>query len=74
MGNKIIKKGDYILITDPNKNRYLKIGEVINIGYYSDGDIKEYIVRFGYNCHTDEDDLEFYRYDLPEMCKVLAFR
>lgn len=73
--NKIIKQGDYILITNPIEGyRYLKIGEVINIKTYPDGDIKEYAVRFGYNYDTSFEDLEWYRYDLPEMCKVLKFK
>ena len=73
--NKItIKQGDYILITDHREgSRYLKIGEVINIETYHDGDVKEYTVRFGYNYDTSEEDLERYMYDLPELCRVLQF-
>lgn len=74
MSNKFIQKGDYILIVDPNQNHYLEIGEVINVDIYPDGDVKEYVVRFGYNWNTGIEDLEFYKYDLPEICKILMFR
>lgn len=74
MSDRTIRKGDYILITDPREgNRYLKIGEVISIETYPDGDVKEYIVRFGYNYDTSVEDLEWYGYDLTERCRVLQF-
>lgn len=74
MKNRTVREGDYILITDQREsNRYLKVGEVINIEYDYDGDIKECTVRFGYNYETSEEDLSWYRYDLPEMCRVLKF-
>lgn len=74
MSGRTVKQGDYILITDPRESsRYLKIGEVVNIEYYSDGDVKEYTVRFGYNYDTSEEDLAWYQYDLPEISKVLQF-
>ena len=72
MGERTIKQGDFILITDPNESsRYLKIGEVTGIEYYDDGDVKEYTVRFGYDYDTSAEDLAWYRYDLPGMCRVL---
>ena len=74
MSERTIKQGDYILITDPREgSRYLKIGEVTNIETYPDGDVKEYTVRFGYNYDTSAEDLEWYKYDLPEICRVLQF-
>ena len=74
MSDRTIKQGDYILITDSREgSRYLKIGEVTEIETYPDGDIKEYTVRFGYNYDTSAEDLSWYRYDLPEMCRVLQF-
>ena len=64
---KIIKRGDYILITDIMSNFYLQIGEVIEIDYYPGcDDVKSYKVRFARR--TEE-----YKYDLPEICKVLLF-
>lgn len=74
MSDRTIRKGDFILITDPYEgNRYLRIGEVKDIEIYPDGDIKEYTVRFGYNSGTSEEDLEWYDYDLPGKCRVLQF-
>lgn len=74
MSDRTIRKGDFILITDPYEgNRYLKIGEVTNIEFYPDGDTKEYTVRFGYNYDTSAEDLEWYNYDLLEKCRVLQF-
>lgn len=74
MNNRTIKQGDFILITDPREsNRYLKIGEVTNIEFYLDGDVKEYTVRFGYNYETSEEDLDWYNYDLTDICRVLQF-
>lgn len=74
MSNRTIKQGDFILITDPRESsRYLKIGEVTNIEFYSDGDVKEYTVRFGYNYETSEEDLDWYNYDLTDICRVLQF-
>lgn len=74
MGERKIKQGDFILITDPNENsRYLKIGEVTGIEYHDDGDVKEYTVRFGYDYDTSTEDLVWYGYDLPGMCRVLQF-
>ena len=76
MGDQVIKKGDYILITEPREGeRYLKIGEVVDVDYYSDGDIKEYTVRFGYNYDTGNQDLSWYNpSDLQYSCKVLNFK
>ena len=74
MNERTIKQGDYILITDiMDKNRYLKIGEVTNIETYPDGDVREYIVRFGFLYDIGVEDLELYKYDLPEKCRVLMF-
>lgn len=74
MGDRTIRKGDFILITDPYEgNRYLKIGEVEDIETYPDGDIKEYTVRFGYKPGTSEEDLEWFDCDLPRKCRVLQF-
>ena len=74
MNERTIKKGDFILITDPREgSRYLKIGEVIGIDYCPDGDIEQYTVRFSHNYDTGAEDLGWYRYDLPELCKVLQF-
>lgn len=74
MSDRIIKQGDFILITDPRESsRYLKIGEVTNIEFYPDGDVKEYAVRFGYNYDTSEEDLGWYNYDLTDICRVLQF-
>lgn len=74
MRDRTIRQGDFILITDPMESiRYLKIGEVINIEFYPDGDIKEYTIRFGYNYDTSEEDLDWYNYDLPGICRVLQF-
>ena len=70
---KTIKMGDFILITYPYENYYLKIGEVIKIDYDFDGIAIEYTVRFGYDYDTSEELLEFYRYDLPDLCRVLQF-
>lgn len=74
MTEKIVKMGDYILITDPREgSRYLKIGVITNIERYDDGDVKEYTVRFGYNYDTSTEDLDWYNYDLPDKCRVLQF-
>lgn len=74
MNKRTIKQGDFVLVTDPRESsRYLKIGEVINIEIYPDGDIKEYTVRFGYNYDTSEEDLDWYNHDLSDICKVLKF-
>lgn len=74
MTKRTIRNGDFILIIDPYEgSRYLKIGEIKNIEVYSDGDVKEYAVRFGYSCDTSAEDLEWYNYDLPEKCRVLQF-
>ena len=73
MNDRQVKIGDYILVTNPRESRYLKIGEVTDIEYYDDGDVKEYTVRFGYNYDTKVEDLERYRYDLPDRCRVLTF-
>ena len=74
MTERTIRKGDFILITDPYEgSRYLKIGEVKDIEVYPNGDVKEYTVRFGYNYDTSEEDLDWYNYDLPEKCRVLLF-
>lgn len=70
---RTIKNNDYILIIDKFDNYFLKIGEVINIEYYPDGDIKRYTVMFGYNYETNTRELGWYRYDLPEKCRVLQF-
>lgn len=74
MNERSINTGDYILITDHLEgSRYLKIGEVIEIERYPDGTVKEYTVRFGYNYDTGSVDLAWYRYNLPEICRVLPF-
>lgn len=70
---RTIKNNDYILIIDKFDNYFLKIGEVIDIEYYPDGDIKKYTVMFGYNYETSAEELGWYRYDLPERCRVLQF-
>lgn len=69
-----IKTGDYILITDCNDEHYLKIGEVLEIETYPDGDKKTIDVTFGevnlgaLVVHTYKAmDLEDYK------CKVLQF-
>lgn len=76
VGDYMIKKGDYILITEPGEGeRYLKIGEVVDIDYYSDGEIKEYTVRFGYNYDISAEDLSWYNpFYLECSCKVLNFK
>ena len=70
---RTIKKGDYILITDQFDEYFLKIGEVIGIEQYLDGDIKEYTIMFGYNYETSQSKFGWYSYDLPERCRVLTF-
>ena len=74
MGDRTIKQGDFILITDPRESsRYFKIGKVTNIEFYPNGDIKEYTVRFVYNYDTSEEDLDWYNSDLLRICRVLQF-
>lgn len=62
----MIKRGDYILITDYTKDTYLQIGEVIDVKYYPDGDVQLYIVRFS-------NRLCEYDYHLEYDCEVLMF-
>lgn len=74
MSDRKIRQGDFILITDPRESsRYLKIGEVTNIEFYHDGSVKEYTVRFGYDYDTSQEDLEWYNYELSDICKILQF-
>jgi len=69
---KVLRSGDYILITDLKDSRYLKIGEIIKIDYdYGD---KNYTVRFRYDKETGQEDIQEYRYDLPDKCKLMDFR
>ena len=43
----MLRSGDYILITDESHKRYLQIGEVVDIDYYSfDNYIFSYKVQF----------------------------
>lgn len=74
MHDKVLKVGDYILITDMREDeRYLKIGVITDIEYYPDGDVEKYTVRFGYKYDTSCEDLAWYSYNLTEMCRVLQF-
>lgn len=74
MSDITVKQGDFILITDQDiPFRYLKIGEVTNIEYFPDGDIMEYVVKFGEDPYSGKEDFQRYNYDLPYMCKVLKF-
>lgn len=67
----MIKKGDYILITDKSDSFYLKIGEVI--GKESDFDefSNIYIVRFMHDIETNIEKIKQYSSDLIIKCKVL---
>ena len=43
----MLRSGDYILITDESHKRYLQIGEVIDVDYYSfENYIASYKVQF----------------------------
>lgn len=62
-----IREGDYILITNKNNDKYLQIGEVIEIQNYPHSDD----VKF---CHVQfANEIEQYNYNLEDMCKVLMF-
>lgn len=65
----MIKEGDFILIIDFEDVRYLQVGEVIDIEYEYDGDIKIYRVRF-----ADKEVVEYdYRLIDDYKCKVIMF-
>ena len=60
-----IRNNDFILITDKNENRYLQIGQIVEIqNYPHSDDVKFYHVQF-------IDGIEEYNYNLEDMCKVL---
>lgn len=68
MNKKIVNQYDYVLITTERNERYLQIGQVIGYDSDDDGDIKWYFVKFG-----DGETVTF-KYDLPEICKVLILK
>lgn len=70
---KILKQGDYILITDQYDSNFLKIGEIVDIDYYPGGGIKEYTVLFGYSYETSSEELDWFDYNLSDKCRVLQF-
>lgn len=62
---KRIKRKDYILITDDTQDRYLQIGEVIEVqNYPHSDDVQLYRVKF-------IDEVVEYKYTLEDECKVL---
>lgn len=64
------REGDYILITDTEDERYLQIGEILEVEYFEHcDDIKYYMVRF-----ADKEVIR-YGYELVDdyKCKVLMF-
>lgn len=64
------REGDYILITDTDNNRYLQIGEILEVEYFEHcNDVKSYKVRFA------DKEIVDYGYELVDdyKCKVLMF-
>lgn len=60
-----IRERDFILITDNNQEKYLQIGQVINIrNYPRSNDVQFYRVQFA-------DEVCEYDYTLENICKVL---
>ena len=63
----MVKRGDYILVTDAEHERYLQIGEIVNIDCYPyDGYIMSYEIRFA-------DGVAGYDWRFADSYKVLAF-
>jgi hypothetical protein len=60
-----IEQGDYILIIDDKDYRYLQIGEVVEVQFYShSNDVESYRIKFN-------DNIVVYDYNLEDDCKVL---
>jgi len=68
----VLRKDDYILITDKFDNRYLKIGKIIEVEH--DGTNTKFTVIFGYDKNTNTDDVSVYDRNLPEKCRIMDFR
>lgn len=63
----MVRRGDYILITDAEHERYLQIGEVVDIDYYSFGDyVLSYKIQFA-------DGVAEYDWHFEDCYKVLVF-
>ena len=63
--HKKIKEKDFILIIDDTEEKYLQIGEVIEVkNYPHSDDVMNYIVRF-------KDEICKYDYDLEYISRVL---
>ena len=64
------REGDYILITDMEDERYLQIGEIIEVEFYEHcNDVKNYVVRF-----SDKQIIRYdYRLVYDYKCRTLMF-
>ena len=67
----------YVLITEPKDPMFLRIGKIVDMDWYHDGDIKTYLVEFSMPQYYDQPKpiIETFEYkaDLIEKCKVLKF-
>lgn len=62
-----IRRGDYILITNSRNDRYLQIGEIVEVQYYPHASCVElYRVQFADGICEYNDDLDY-------ECKILMF-
>ena len=62
---KQIRQDDYILITNDKDYRYLQIGKIVEVEYYShSNDVESYKVQFN-------DNIVVYDYNLEDDCRVL---
>lgn len=64
------REGDYILITDIDEERYLQVGQILEIVYFEHcDDVEYYMVRF-----ADKEIIRYsYRLVDDYKCKVLMF-
>ena len=65
--NRLIRKGDCVLIIDEQENHYLEIGLINDIEYDSDGAIEYYEVIFKTGL------IHYSGWSFQAICKILLF-